>query len=84
MAPLLCRVSAYDESVTTGCIGFLSYVGAMCDYAIAVTYLPQSVDVTLVVMRWLVNAAAVEGHSIQIRAITRKIIDIGRITGILS
>jgi Rieske 2Fe-2S family protein len=62
VAPLLGRVGAYDESVTTGCIGFLSYVGAMCDHIIQVTYLPQTVDVTVVVMRWLVKADAVEGR----------------------
>ncbi|WP_301405591.1 hypothetical protein, partial [Enterococcus entomosocium] len=52
VAPLLGRVSAYDESVTTGCFGFLSYLGSMCDHAVQVSYLPQSVDVTLVVLRW--------------------------------
>jgi phenylpropionate dioxygenase-like ring-hydroxylating dioxygenase large terminal subunit len=62
VAPLFGRVKAYDESVTTGCFGFLSYLGAMCDHAVQVTYLPQSVDVTVVVMRWLVNADAVEGR----------------------
>jgi phenylpropionate dioxygenase-like ring-hydroxylating dioxygenase large terminal subunit len=62
VAPLLAGIGAYDESVTTGCIGFLSYVAAMCDYAVAVTYVPQSVDSTTAVMRWLVNADAVEGR----------------------
>lgn len=56
LAPLLGKVTAYDESVTTGCIGFLSYVVAMCDYALLVTFVPQSVDSTLVVMKWLVRA----------------------------
>ncbi|HEV7446020.1 MAG TPA: aromatic ring-hydroxylating dioxygenase subunit alpha [Steroidobacteraceae bacterium] len=62
VAPLLGRISAYDESVTTGCVGFLSYLGAMCDYAVAVTYVPQDVGVTQVVMRWLVRSDAVEGR----------------------
>lgn len=62
VAPLLGGIAAYDESVTTGCIGFLSYVGAMCDHAIAVTYVPQSVTTTQAVMRWLVRADAVEGR----------------------
>lgn len=66
LAPLLGRIGSYDESVTTGCVGFLSYVGAMCDYAVVVTYLPQSADVTLVVMRWLVRADAVEGRDYEI------------------
>ena len=62
VAPLLGRMGAHDESVTTGCIGFLSYIAAMCDYAIAVTYIPNSVFTTTVVMRWLVRADAVEGR----------------------
>jgi Rieske 2Fe-2S family protein len=62
VAPLLGRISAYDESVTTGCVGFLSYLGGMCDYVIAVTYIPQTVGVTHVVMKWLVRADAVEGR----------------------
>lgn len=62
VAPLLGNIAAYDESVTTGCFGFLSYIAAMCDYAIVATYIPQSVGVTHVVMRWLVRADAVEGR----------------------
>ena len=62
VAPLLGRIGSYDESVTTGCVGFLSYMGAMCDHAVVVTYLPQSADVTVVVLRWLVRADAVEGR----------------------
>ena len=61
VAPLLGTVSEYDESVTTGCIGFLSYMAAMCDYAIVVSYIPQSADVTLAVMKWLVREDAREG-----------------------
>jgi phenylpropionate dioxygenase-like ring-hydroxylating dioxygenase large terminal subunit len=61
VAPLLGKIPAYDESVTTGCVGFLSYLGAMCDYVITATYLPQTVDVTVVILRWLVRADAVEG-----------------------
>jgi phenylpropionate dioxygenase-like ring-hydroxylating dioxygenase large terminal subunit len=61
VAPLLGKIPGYDESVTTGCVGFLSYLGAMCDYVITATYLPQTVDVTVVILRWLVRADAVEG-----------------------
>jgi Rieske 2Fe-2S family protein len=61
VAPLLGKIAGYDESVTTGCFGFLSYMAAMCDYAVVATYIPQSVDITHVVMRWLVRADAVEG-----------------------
>jgi Rieske 2Fe-2S family protein len=61
LAPLLGGVTGYDESVTTGCIGFVSYIAAMCDYALLVTYIPQSVDVTHVVMKWLVRGDAREG-----------------------
>jgi phenylpropionate dioxygenase-like ring-hydroxylating dioxygenase large terminal subunit len=66
VAPLLGRIAAYDESVTTGCIGLLSYVGAMCDYAIAVTYIPQSATATQAVLRWLVRGDAVEGRDYKI------------------
>src|ERR1700722_14277161 len=66
VAPLLGRIAAHDESVTTGCIGFLSYVGAMCDYAIAVTYIPQSATATQAVLRWLVRGDAVEGRDYEI------------------
>ena len=58
VAPFLGKISAYDESVTTGCIGFLSYVGAMCDYAIQVTYVPKSTHETDVILRWLVRGDA--------------------------
>src|SRR6202008_1045332 len=61
VAPLLGWIAAYDESVTTGCFGFLSYMGAMCDYAIVATYVPQTVSTTLVVLKWLVNARPVPG-----------------------
>jgi phenylpropionate dioxygenase-like ring-hydroxylating dioxygenase large terminal subunit len=61
LAPLLGTVAEYDESVTTGCIGFLSYMAAMCDHALLVTYVPQSVDVTHAVMHWLVRDDAREG-----------------------
>jgi len=47
--------------VTTGCIGFLSYVIAMCDHALLVTFVPQAADATLVVMKWMVGADAREG-----------------------
>jgi phenylpropionate dioxygenase-like ring-hydroxylating dioxygenase large terminal subunit len=67
VAPLLGKIAAYDESVTTGCFGFLSYMAAMCDYAIVATYVPQSVGVTDVVMRWLVRGDAVEGTDYDIR-----------------
>ena len=61
VAPLLGSIAAYDESVTTGCFGFLSYLGAMCDYAIVATYVPQTVDVTVVALKWLVRADAIAG-----------------------
>jgi phenylpropionate dioxygenase-like ring-hydroxylating dioxygenase large terminal subunit len=66
VAPLLGSITAYDESITTGCFGFLSYMGAMCDYAIVATYVPQTVDTTLVVLKWLVNASAVAGKDYDI------------------
>lgn len=69
VAPLLGQMAAYDESVTTGCIGFLSYLGAMCDYVIAVTYVPQTVDVTQIVMRWLVRNDAIEGRDYDIASL---------------
>jgi Rieske 2Fe-2S family protein len=34
----------------------------MCDHAVVVTYLPQSADVTVVALRWLVRADAIEGR----------------------
>jgi Rieske 2Fe-2S family protein len=61
LAPLLGSIADYDESVTTGCIGFLSYIAAMCDYALLATYIPQSVDESLVAMKWLVRGDAREG-----------------------
>jgi phenylpropionate dioxygenase-like ring-hydroxylating dioxygenase large terminal subunit len=61
LAPLLGEIDAYDESITTGCIGFLSYMVAMNDYAWTVTYVPQSATLTHVVARWYVRAGAVEG-----------------------
>lgn len=61
LAPLLGKVAAFDESVTTGCIGYLSYVVAMCDHALLVTFVPQAADATLVVLKWLVRAGAREG-----------------------
>lgn len=61
LAPLLGTVAEYDESVTTGCIGFLSYMAAMCDHALLVSYIPQSEDRTLAVMKWLVRDDAREG-----------------------
>jgi len=66
VAPLLGRIAAYDESLTTGCIGFLSYMGAMCDYVVTVTYIPQSATTTQAVLRWLVRGDAVEGRDYQI------------------
>jgi Rieske 2Fe-2S family protein len=62
LAPLLGRVGAYDESVTTGCFGFLSYLMAACDYALTVTYLPVEARTTHIVMRWLVREDAVAGR----------------------
>jgi phenylpropionate dioxygenase-like ring-hydroxylating dioxygenase large terminal subunit len=62
LAPLLGRIAAYDESVTTGGIGFLSYVMATCDYALSVTYLPEDAGTTNAIMRWLVREDAVAGR----------------------
>ena len=61
VAPLLGGIDAYDESVTTGCFGFLTYLAAMCDYALLVTYLPRSARSTDVNLKWLVRADAREG-----------------------
>lgn len=61
LAPLLGKITGFDESVTTGCIGFLSYVVAMCDHALLVTFVPQAADATLVVLKWLVHEDAREG-----------------------
>ena len=61
VAPLLGSIAEYDESVTSGCIGFLTYLGAMCDHALLVTYIPQSVDVTHIVIKWLVHVDARDG-----------------------
>ncbi len=61
LAPLLGKVSAFDESVTTGCIGFTSFVVAMCDHALLITFVPQAADATLVVMKWLVREDARAG-----------------------
>jgi phenylpropionate dioxygenase-like ring-hydroxylating dioxygenase large terminal subunit len=59
VAPLLGKIAAYDESVTTGCIGVLSYLMATCDYALSVTYLPEDSGTTNAIMRWLVREDAV-------------------------
>ena len=61
LAPFLGSIGEYDESVTTGSIGFLTYIAAMCDYALLVSYVPQSVNETHAVMKWLVRADAREG-----------------------
>lgn len=61
VAPLLGAIQEYDESVTTGAIGFLTYMAAMCDYALLVTYVPQSAGVTVATMKWLVHGDAREG-----------------------
>jgi phenylpropionate dioxygenase-like ring-hydroxylating dioxygenase large terminal subunit len=61
VAPLLGSITAYDESVTTGCFGFLTYMAAMCDYALLVSYLPLSARSTDVNLKWLVRADAREG-----------------------
>ncbi|MBS0578098.1 MAG: aromatic ring-hydroxylating dioxygenase subunit alpha [Proteobacteria bacterium] len=69
LAPLLGRVGRYDESVTTGCIGFLSYVMATSDYALTVTYLPVDARRTRAVMRWLVRREAVAGRDYDVDAL---------------
>lgn len=61
LAPFLGTITDYDESVTSGGIGFLSYIAAMCDYALLVSYVPQSAGETHAVMKWLVRADAREG-----------------------
>jgi phenylpropionate dioxygenase-like ring-hydroxylating dioxygenase large terminal subunit len=61
LAPLLGKVAAFDESVTTGCIGFTSYAVAMCDHALLITFVPQAADATLVVMKWLIREDARAG-----------------------
>ena len=66
LAPLLGRISHYDESVTTGCVGFLSYVMGACDHALMVSYLPVDAHTTDVVMRWLVREDAVAGKDYDI------------------
>jgi Rieske 2Fe-2S family protein len=58
VAPLLGMVADYDESVTSGCFGFLSYVVAYCDYAAAITYVPVSAAETKVEFSWLVRSDA--------------------------
>jgi Rieske 2Fe-2S family protein len=66
VAPLLGRIAAYDESVTTGGIGFLSYLLATCDYALSVTYLPVDAGRTNAVLRWLVREDAVAGRDFDV------------------
>lgn len=61
LAPLLGNIPAYDESITTGCIGFLSYMAGMNDYVWTVTYVPQNATLTHVIARWYVRAGAVAG-----------------------
>lgn len=61
VAPLLGDIASYDESTTTGAFGFNSYLFASNDYALAITYIPQTVDRTDVVAKWLVRSEAVEG-----------------------
>lgn len=61
LAPLLGSIEKRDESATTGCFGFHSYLIAMSDYAMAVTYVPRSAGRTDVVAKWLVRADAREG-----------------------
>jgi phenylpropionate dioxygenase-like ring-hydroxylating dioxygenase large terminal subunit len=58
VAPLLGAISDYDESVTSGCFGFLSYLIAYCDYAAAITYVPVSAAQTKVEFSWLVRKDA--------------------------
>lgn len=60
VAPLLGNIADYDESVTSGCFGFLSYLVAYCDYAAAITYVPVSESETKVEFSWLVRHDAEE------------------------
>lgn len=61
VAPLLGSITERDESATTGCFGFHSYLIAMSDYAMMVSYVPQSAGRTDVVAKWLVRGDAREG-----------------------
>lgn len=61
VAPLLGGIDAYDESVTSGGFGFLSYMLSYCDYALMMTYAPQSQSCTHVHAKWLVREGACEG-----------------------
>ncbi|MFO1465908.1 MAG: aromatic ring-hydroxylating dioxygenase subunit alpha [Steroidobacteraceae bacterium] len=61
VAPLLGNLRAYDESVTSGCFGFLTYLAAMCDYALLVSYLPRTARSTDVTLKWLVREDARDG-----------------------
>lgn len=62
VAPLLGRVTHPDESVTTGCFGFHSYMVAMSDYAATFTFIPQGPDLTHVVAKWFVRRGAASGR----------------------
>ncbi len=61
VAPLLGRVAGYDESATMGGFGFHSYLIAMCDHAVMITYVPQHAARTDVVAKWLVRKGAKPG-----------------------
>ena len=69
VAPLLGTVGEYDESTTTGAFGFNSYLFAANDYALAISYVPRTVDRTDVVAKWLVRADAVEGRDYDLAAL---------------
>lgn len=58
VAPLLGSIPAYDESVTAGFLGYLSYIAAYCDYARVLTYVPQSSTRTRIELTWLVRAGS--------------------------
>jgi Rieske 2Fe-2S family protein len=62
VAPLLGTITGYDESTTTGAFGFNSYLFAANDYALAISYVPRTVDRTDVIAKWLVRGDAVEGR----------------------
>jgi len=62
VAPLLGEIASYDEGTTTGAFGFNSYLFAANDYALAISYIPRSVDRTDVVAKWLVRGDAREGR----------------------
>jgi Rieske 2Fe-2S family protein len=67
VGPLLGNIEDYDESVTSGCFGFLSYLVAYCDYAAAITYVPVGASETKVEFSWLIRNDAKDVDSAEVR-----------------